>query len=60
MTNTMNAIALLMAWLPEVYFAATDGVQALAWGFVAVCLTILAIYGAIYEDKQKSTSHGND
>ena len=53
-------ISLLFAWLPEVYFAATDGVQALAWGFVAVWLTIMAIHAARYEDKQKSASRGND
>lgn len=53
-------LLMLMAWLPEVYFAATDGVQALAWGFVAVWLTIMAISAARYEDKQKSASRGND
>lgn len=50
-------LLMLMAWVPEAYFAATDGVQALAWGFVAVWLTIMAINAARYEDKKKSARH---
>lgn len=50
---------LLLAWVPEVYFAATDLIQAMAWGVVAILSTILAIYSTT-QDNKKSASRGND
>ena len=52
-------LLMLMAWVPEVYFAATNLVQAFAWGAWAVFVTVAAIC-FIHEQHKKSARRGND
>lgn len=54
-----NIILLLIAWVPESYFMATNGLEAMAWGIIATLLTVIAIAATIEENK-KSASRRHD
>ena len=54
-----NIILLLIALVPESYFMATNGLEAMAWGIIATLLTVIAIAATIEENK-KSASRRHD
>lgn len=51
-----NIILLLIAWVPESYFMATNGLEAMAWGIIATLLTVIAIAATIEENKKASAA----
>lgn len=51
-------LTMLMAWLPEIYFAATNLIHALAWGVWAVFITIATIC-LIHENEKRHQSRND-
>lgn len=52
-------ITMLMAWVPETYFAATNLIQAFAWGALAIFMTVATIC-LVHEQHKKSASRWHD
>lgn len=58
-SNRMAIIlTMLMAWLPEVYFAATNLVQAMAWGAWATFITVATIV-LVHENEKRHQSRND-